>query len=65
MLQVKCHHKLFFLTIMEGINQRSCQKVAMLMGKSKKVVYSLDHLILDMRRSKDAMDNKKDMDTKT
>ncbi len=24
------------LTIMEGINQRSCQKVAMLMGKSKK-----------------------------
>jgi len=50
---------------MEGINRRSCQKVAMLMGKSKKIVYSLDHFLLDMRRSKDAMDNKKDMDTKT
>jgi hypothetical protein len=47
---------------MEGINQRSCQKVAM--GKSKNVVYSSDHFLLDLR-SRDAMDDKRDMDIET
>jgi hypothetical protein len=50
---------------MEGINQRSCQKVAMLMGKSKNVVYSSDHFLLDLRRSRDAMNDKRDMDIET
>jgi hypothetical protein len=50
---------------MEGINQRSCQKVAMLMDKSKNVVYSSDHFLLDLRRSRDAMDDKRDMDIET
>jgi hypothetical protein len=50
---------------MEGINHRSCQKMAMLTGKSKKVIYSLYHFLLDMKRSKDAMDNKRDMDIET
>jgi hypothetical protein len=50
---------------MEGINQRSCQKVAMLMDKSKNVVYSSDHFLLDLRRSRDAMDDKSYMDIET
>jgi hypothetical protein len=47
------------------LHQWSCQKVAMLMGKSKNVVYSSDDVLLDLRRSRDAMDDKRDMDIET
>lgn len=36
----------------------------MAMGKSKNVVYSSDHFLLDLR-SRDAMDDKRDMDIET
>jgi hypothetical protein len=35
------------------------------MGKSKNIVYSSDHFLLDLRRSRDAMDDKRDMDIET
>jgi hypothetical protein len=37
----------------------------MLMGKAKNVVYSSDHFFQDLRRSRDAKDDKRDMDIET